>query len=583
MSSQEELKDTIHKIRHSASHIMATAVLEMFPEAKLGIGPVIENGFYYDFDLPRALNELDLKKIEKRMKKLISQNIAFTRKELLPQEAKGFSAKQPYKLELINELIQEKKPITYYTSGSFTDLCGGPHIQSTKEINPKAFTLVSIAGAYWRGSEKNPMLQRIYGVAFETAPELEQYLKAREEAEKRDHRRLGQELGFFAFSELIGPGLPLYLPHGTIVMKEIVDYLNVLKSEQNYEFVDIPHLAKTDLYKVSGHWEKFKNDIFYVKGKTEEFVLKPMNCPHHVMIYAAQPKSYRDLPVRYAEVTKQYRDEQTGELHGLSRVRSITIDDTHIFCRPNQVLEESKRAYKIIRQFNKTFGFPMNVELSVRDPKQPKKYLGGDVVWKKAESTLVQVLKELKLPYTVHEGEAAFYGPKIDFKTKDSLGRQWQLSTIQLDFNLPERFSLEYINTKGDKVRPVMIHVAVAGSIERFLSIIIEHYAGAFPTWLSPVQVSVIPVGKSHISFSKKLGKELHAEGIRVHVDDANETVGYKIRNAERKKIPYMLVIGDKEMKSPKLHVRLRGKKQISIVVKKKFIENIQKEIEKRK
>ena len=583
MSSQEGPQDQIHKIRHSASHLMATAVMEFFPKAKLGIGPVIENGFYYDFGLDRPLIELDLKKIEKRMKKLIAQNISFVRKEVASEEAKKLSAAQPYKLELIHDLIRDKKPITYYVSGSFTDLCGGPHVQSTKEVNMDAIKLISIAGAYWRGSEKNPMLQRIYGVAFETKEQLDEYLKQREEAEKRDHRRLGQELQLFTFSDLVGAGLPLYLPNGTVLIREISAFLYELKTAQGYEWVDIPHLAKDTLYKTSGHWDKFANDIFHVKGKTDEFVLKPMNCPHHVMLYAALPHSYRELPVRFAEVTKQYRDEQTGELHGLSRVRSITIDDTHIFCRVDQVLEEAKTAYKIIKQFNKTFGFHLDIELSTRDPKQPEKYLGEDALWQKAQATLKQVLDELKLDYTIHEGEAAFYGPKIDFKAKDSIGRYWQLSTIQLDFNLPERFKLEYADSEGGKQRPVMIHIAVAGSMERFLSILIEHYAGAFPTWLSPIQVAIIPVGKSHVVLSKKLGKELASVGIRTFVNEANETVGYKIRNAERKKVPYMLVIGDKEMKSSKLHVRLRGKKNIAVLAKKTFITHILSEIQKKK
>ncbi|MDD5040174.1 MAG: threonine--tRNA ligase [Patescibacteria group bacterium] len=577
------MENQLEKIRHSLSHLLAHAVQDMFADVKFGIGPTIENGFYYDFELPRPLTPQDLPKIEKRMKNLIRQNIQFEKKELSPDQAHQQSKGQPYKLELIDELAREKKAISYYISGKFTDLCAGPHITTSKEIPIDAFKLTRIAGAYWRGDEKNKMLQRIYGVAFLTKADLDAYLKRQAEAEKRDHRRIGNELALFTFSELVGPGLPMYLPNGTILMRQIGTYLESLKTAQGYEPVDIPHLAKNELYKTSGHWDKFKDDIFHVKGKVDEFVLKPMNCPHHATMYASMPRSYRDLPVRYAEMTKMYRDEQTGELHGLSRVRSITIDDTHIFCRPDQILEECGRAYTIIKEFYRTFNFPLKVELSIRDPKHPEKYLGDDAIWKKAEDTLAHLLKTLKLNYTLHEGEAAFYGPKIDFKAQDSLGRTWQLSTIQLDFNLPERFQLEYTDEAGKKTRPVMVHIAVAGSMERFLSIIIEHYAGAFPTWLAPVQVAIITVGKAHGTPARKLHAKLKAAGIRTALYADNETVGYKIRTAEKLRIPYTLVIGDKEVKSSRLHVRIRGKKQLAVMATQKFITRITKEIQARK
>ncbi|MFA5030120.1 MAG: threonine--tRNA ligase [Patescibacteria group bacterium] len=566
------------------SHLMSMAILEIYPKAGLGVGPVIENGFYQDYDLPENISEKNFPKLEKRIRQMIKQKIDFVQHNVSFEESLKEYKHDPYKTELTLDLKKAgEKNVSFYKSDWFENLCKGPHVKNTSEINPDAFKLTHLAGAYWRGSEKNKMLTRIYGVAFADKKTLDEYLKMQEEAEKRDHRKLGQELQLFTFSELVGPGLPMFMPNGTILMRQIAAYLENLKVAQGYEFVDIPHLAKTDLYKTSGHWDKFKDDIFHVKGKVDEFILKPMNCPHHATIYSAIPRSYRDLPVRYAEMTKMYRDEQTGELHGLSRVRSITIDDTHIFCRPDQILDEAGRAYKIIKQFYKTFGFPLKIELSVRDPKHPEKYLGDNAIWQKSERTLELLLKTLKLEYTIHEGEAAFYGPKIDFKSQDSLGRTWQLSTIQLDFNLPERFKLEFTDQKGAKTRPVMLHIAVAGSIERFLSIIIEHYAGAFPVWLSPVQVAIIPVGKAHINHSKKLAKELAEENIRVDVYDDNETVGYKIRRASKFKIPYTLVIGDKEMKSSKLHVRVRGKEKLRVVNKKSFFLSIAKTIAEKK
>ncbi len=575
-------KEQLEKIRHSLSHLMAMAVLEQYPNAKLGIGPTIDNGFYYDFDLPDKITIKDLPKLEKRMRQLVKKSISFERLSVSADEAKKIVKDQPFKEELVKDLIRDKKPITFYRSANFIDLCGGPHVNTTRDIDPAAFKLISVAGAYWRGDEKNPQMQRIYGVAFDTKKQLDEYQLQRDEAEKREHRKLGQELELFAFSDLVGPGLPLYLPKGTILMNEVNKLLNELKSEQGYELVDIPHIAKSDLYKTSGHWDKFKNDIFYVKGKSEEFVLKPMNCPHHVMIYSSLPRSYRDLPVRLAETTKMYRDEQTGELLGLSRVRSITIDDTHIFCRPDQITTEAERAYNIISKFNKVFGFPIKVELSVRDPKTPDKYLGSDVIWKKSEKLLKDFLDQKKINYDICEGEAAFYGPKIDFKAEDSLGRTWQLSTIQLDFNLPERFKLEYTDDKGKKARPVMIHIAVAGSMERFLSIIIEHYAGAFPVWMSPVQIQIVPVGSAHIKPSEKLAEEFKSHNLRVYVDSANETVGNKIRKAIKQKTPYILVIGDKELKSSKLHVRARGDDKVSIVSISSFIKNLEKSVTER-
>ncbi|MFH0853802.1 MAG: threonine--tRNA ligase [bacterium] len=570
-------------LRHSLAHLLAAAVMGIWPDTKRTIGPSIENGFYYDFEFKQPISDKDLPKIEKRMKRILTTWKSFEKNEVTAQEAKKEFANNPYKLELIDEIVKEKQPITIYQSGEFRDLCRGGHVDDIKKMNPKAFKLTKTAGAYWRGDEKNTMLTRIYGVAFETEQELTEYLKVMEEAEKRDHRKLGQELDLFAFSELVGSGLPLFMPKGTIVMQEVNKLLNELKTAKGYQMVDIPHLAKNELYKVSGHWDKFKDDIFHVKGKTDQFVLKPMNCPHHIQIYQARPHSYRDLPIQYAEITKQYRDEQSGELHGLSRVRSITIDDAHIFCRSDQILDQAKGAFDIISTFLKTFGLKTELSLSVRDPKAKDKYLGTDKVWQQAEDTLARVLKVQKATYTREEGEAAFYGPKIDFVALDSLGRRWQLSTIQLDFNLPERFQLDYTDDKGKKVGTTMLHIAVAGAFERFFSIIIEHYAGAFPVWLSPVQAHLITVGSAHQSFAKKLAKEFMEAGIRVEVDDANETVGNKIRKAVKLKVPYMLVLGDKEVNAAKLNIRARSNDAIITKSKSAFIKHVCEEIAERR
>ncbi|USN53169.1 MAG: threonine--tRNA ligase [Candidatus Nomurabacteria bacterium] len=578
----KEQAEKLQHIRHSFAHLLAAAVLRLWPDTKPTIGPAIENGFYYDFEFKSPISDKDLPKIEKMMRKTLQDWKGFERFEVSANEAKKEFKTNDFKLELIKDLEKEKQAITIYQSGHFRDLCRGGHVEDMKEMNPEAFGLAKTAGAYWRGDEKKPMLTRIYGYAFATKDELEAYKKMLEEAEKRDHRKLGQELDLFTFSEYVGAGLPLYTPRGTVLIREISAYLNELKASKGYDFVDIPHIAKSELYKTSGHWDKFKDGIFKVQGQSEEFVLKPMNCPHHTQIYASQLRSYRDLPLRYAEITKQYRDEQSGELHGLSRVRSITIDDTHIFCRQDQMLEEAKNAFAIIAEFSKTLGLHYRVTLSVRDPKRKKDYLGSDEVWEKAEQALAQVLKDEGQEFTVEEGEAAFYGPKIDFHQLDAIGRTWQLSTIQLDFNQPERFKLEYTDTKGEKVRPVMLHIAVAGSLERFLSIAIEHFAGAFPLWLSPSQVQLIPVTSKHEEFVLQMADEFRTQGIRVDVDLMNETVGNKIRKAIKRKVPYLLVIGDKELASPKLHVRKRGSEEVHEYTKKKFFEDIQEKIAQR-
>ncbi|MFA6908490.1 MAG: threonine--tRNA ligase [Patescibacteria group bacterium] len=578
MSTQQTSNDQIHKIRHSASHMMAAAVSQMFPDVKLGIGPVIENGFYYDFELPRSLTDEDIKRIESKMKKLISRNIPFIRKEVTPDEARTLSAGQPYKLELIEELAENHKPITYYASGPFTDLCGGPHVASTKEINPQAVRLMSTAGAYWRGNEENTMLQRIYGVAFETPQELEAYIKQQEEIKRRDHRRLGVALDLFSFHP-VAPGAPFWHPHGMIIFKELETFSRSMHESAGYQEISTPLLVKKELWERSGHWRHYQDSMFIVQEHDETYSLKPMNCPEATIVYSSGIRSYRDLPIRLSEIGRLHRNEISGALGGLFRVRQITMDDAHIFCTPEQIESEISGVIKMVSSCYKVFGLPVRMYLST----MPDEHLGTEDVWRKAEHALAAALKKRKIPYETKPKDGAFYGPKIDIEISDAVGRSWQVATIQLDFNLPERFELEYTDAHGDKQRPVMIHRAIYGSFERFIGILTEHYEGAFPVWLSPVQVSIIPVGKSHIAFSKKLGVEFLNAGIRAHVDDMNETVGYKIRNAEKRKVPYMIVIGDKEMQSPKLHVRIRGKKKLSIVSKKSFLERILEEIAKKK
>ncbi|OGY44825.1 MAG: threonine--tRNA ligase [Candidatus Buchananbacteria bacterium RIFCSPHIGHO2_01_FULL_39_14] len=586
------MSKNLESIRHSASHVLAQAVLERYPQAKLAIGPAIDTGFYYDFDLGgKTFTEADLDWLEKKMREIIKQNQKMEQSEMTAEEAIKFfkTKKQPYKVELAMEFKKQgekkvglNKMIDHSGKEKFIDLCAGGHINLTKEIG--AIKLLKIAGAYWRGDEKNKMLQRIYGTAFTSEKELNDYLEQLKQAEERDHRKLGQELDLFTFSDLVGGGLPMFTPRGTIIRNEIENYLTELQIPRGYQKVWIPHLAKKELYQVSGHWDKFGDDIFHVASKGEEiFVLKPMNCPHHTQIYASRQRSYRELPIRYFEVTAMYRDEKAGQLHGLSRVRSITIDDAHCFCRYDQIEQEVNLIYDIIAEFYRTFKMELIPRLSLSDPKNPDKYIGERRVWAKAEDQLRRILKKRVKHFEEIEGEAAFYGPKIDFEAKDSIGRKWQLATIQLDFNMPNRFQLEYIDEKGERVQPVMIHQAVAGSFERFLSILIENYAGAFPLWLAPVQVQIIPVSKDFFQAAAELTSELENSGIRVWLDDLNETVGYKIRKGEKQKVPYMLVIGEKEAKSKNLNVRIRGQKEVATVNRKKFIEQVAKEIKEKK
>ncbi len=587
--------------RHSAAHLLAAAVKRLEPNAKFGVGPVVEHGFYYDIDLGRTVTADDLKAITKEMRRIVSENPAFTREELPIDDAiKLFQDMgQPYKVELLSDLktkgttkvsaeeAQDVDPqnvgvVTVYRTGEFVDLCRGPHVTEAKDIG--AWQLTKVAGAYWRGKEGNPQMQRIYGWCFATADELEAHEKMVEEAEKRDHKKLGPELDLFTFSDLVGSGLPLWTPRGTLMRTLLDSYVWELRSRYGYERVEIPHITKKDLYEKSGHWDKFKDELFRITTREgHEFAMKPMNCPHHTQIYARRPWSYRELPQRYANTTTCYRDEQSGELSGLSRVRGFAQDDAHVFCRMDQVKEEFLHVWDIIHDFYGTFGFTLSVRLSLHDPEHPEKYLGDPERWAKAESMLREIAEEKQADAFDGVGEAAFYGPKLDFMAKDSLGRQWQVATIQLDMVMPERFDLDCINEKGEHERIVMIHAAIMGSIERFLSIAIEHYAGAFPLWLSAVQVAILPVADRHADFANQLKMELQQQGLRVEVDASGESVGKKIRNAEKAKFPVMLVVGDKEAEGGPLTVRRRGSAEQEMVEKDALIASLLEEVKGRK
>ena len=560
MKKSQEQPD-IDNIRHSLAHVLAMAVLKKFPKAQLGVGPVIENGFYYDIKLPRPLTDVELIECEKIMRGIIAQKLGFKGEKITPQKARVLFRQQPFKLDLIKEFSKEKKQLAVYHTGDFLDLCRGGHIKNTSEINPEAFKLMKIAGAYWRGDEKNAQLTRIYGVAFETKDELEKHLAFLEEAKRRDHKRLGLELDLFTFSDLVGSGLPLWTPKGTLMRNILDSYVWELRKRAGYEQVDIPHITKKDLYEKSGHWEKFKDELFKITTREGHvFAMKPMNCPHHTQIYARRQWSYRELPQRYASTTKVYRDEQSGELSGLSRVRAITQDDAHVFCRQTQVKTEILKIWDIVTEFYGRAGFHLSMRLSLHDPKQQKNYLGTPAVWKKAEEQLRAIVKEKGVHAYEGIGEAAFYGPKIDFMAQDSLGREWQVATIQLDMNLPDRFDLICINEKGERERIVMIHAAIMGSIERYLSILIEHYAGLFPLWLAPIQAVILTVADTVKQYAINVQDELAKNHIRVTRDDRNETIGKKIREAEMQKIPYLLIIGSREVESHMVAVRERGK-----------------------
>ncbi len=548
-----------HK-RHTLAHLLGAAVLQDYPQAKLTLGPAVDDGFYYDIDFSEGETpgEENLKNIQKNMKKMLGNWKSFSHRDVSEDEVAALYKDNQYKTELIKEITEKGETITLYTVGEgkseFTDLCRGGHTENpAEEIPSDSFKLDKIAGAYWRGNENNPMLTRIYGLAFETKEELDAHLAQIEEAKKRDHRKIGKELDLFTFSELVGPGLPLFTPKGTLMRDLIVDKIMQIQAKYGYTKVTIPHITKSDLYKTSGHWEKFGDELFKVKGQSDaEFVMKPMNCPHHTQIYDSKPRSYKELPIRYAETTMVYRDEQAGELIGLGRVRSITQDDGHVFCTEEQIDQEVENIVLVIQEFYQSLGMYSEgnfwVSLSARDPQDPDGYLGDPDVWDRAEATLAAIAERLSLPYKKIEGEAAFYGPKLDFMFKDALGRERQLATAQLDFIMPERFSLSYVDNEGNKKTPVMIHRAIAGSLERFMAIMIEHFAGNFPLWLSPTQIAVIPVAETHNEYAQAVSNKLIEAGFRVTLDTDNESMGKKIRNAKKEKLPYFIVIGDKEV-----------------------------------
>lgn len=544
--------------RHTLAHLLASAVLEQYPHALVTLGPAIDNGFYYDFDFSagEAPGADDLKSIQKAMKKQVNKWTDWETKEVSVDEARAVFAGNQFKLELIDDIASRDEAITLYTCGGFTDLCRGGHVENpAKDLAMDAFKLDKIAGAYWRGDENNVMLTRIYGVAFDTKADLAAHEEKMRLAKERDHRKLGKELDLFTFSDLVGPGLPLYTPKGQLMREAIKDLLWDLSKKHGYQKVEIPHITKIDLYEKSGHAAKFKDEFFYVHGaqSNDDFVMKPMNCPHHTQIFDSSPRSYRDLPIRMAEVTHMYRDEKPGQLVGLSRVRSIAIDDAHVFCRRDQIKSEAITIAEIIREFYEKFdlwhkGKTFWVSLSVRDPQTPDKYLGGESGWVDAEQYLQEVSDELGLDAKRMEGEAAFYGPKLDFMFTDALGRERQLATIQVDFVMPERFGLEYTDSDGSKQTPVMLHRAVAGSLERFMAIMIEHYAGNFPVWLSPSQVAVIPVNQVHNDYALKVHKQLLAASIRSEVDIDNDSMGKKVRSAKKAKLPYFVIVGDTDL-----------------------------------
>lgn len=551
--SPSELDNLMNR-RHSLAHLLAAAVIQQYPEAKLTLGPAIDQGFYYDVDFGDIkVGDGDIKALQTIMRKSLKNWREFTGRTVSIDEAREHYADNPYKLELINEINERGEDITLYTCAEFTDLCRGGHVDGLADIDPKSFQLDRVAGAYWRGDEKNPMLTRIYGLAFESAEELQTYLKQREEAKERDHKKIGKELGLFAFSELVGRGLPMFLPKGQIVRDQLAQYMIDEKKRLGYQFVCIPHIAKRELYERSGHMGKYDAMMPTMTDQNgEEFVMKAMNCPHHFELYNAEPHSYRDLPIRYAENTVVYRNEKSGELSGLLRVKALTQDDTHHFVREDQIEDEIEMILDLMQRVYSRFGFSdFHVEISVRDSKQKDSYFGGDELWERAEGILLKKVKEWGVPYSIEEGEAAFYGPKIDIRVKDAIGRSWQLTTVQLDFNQPENFHMIYTGQDGQEHKVVVLHVAILGSLERFLGVLLEHYAGFLPLWLAPVQIAVLPVNpEAHGEYAESVRDSLVDAGFRVDYYGENDSLGKRIRSVKGMKIPYQIVIGDEEVSS---------------------------------
>ncbi|EES39930.1 threonine--tRNA ligase [Staphylococcus caprae M23864:W1] len=577
-------EEALEVLRHSTAHLMAQALKRLYGDVKFGVGPVIEGGFYYDFDMDEKVSSDDFDKIEKTMKQIVNENYKIERKVVSRNEAKEFFKDDPYKLELI-DAIPEDENVTLYTQGEFTDLCRGVHVPSTSKI--KEFKLLSTAGAYWRGDSNNKMLQRIYGTAFFDKKDLKAHLQMLEERRERDHRKIGKDLELFTNSQLVGAGLPLWLPNGATIRREIERYIVDKEVSMGYDHVYTPVLANVDLYKTSGHWDHYQEDMFppMKLDETEEMVLRPMNCPHHMMIYNNKPHSYRELPIRIAELGTMHRYEASGAVSGLQRVRGMTLNDSHIFVRPDQIKEEFKRVVNMIQEVYEDFGFEdYTFRLSYRDPEDKEKYMDDDEMWNKAESMLKEAVDEMGLPYVEAIGEAAFYGPKLDVQVKTAMGKEETLSTAQLDFLLPERFELTYIGSDGEQHRPVVIHRGVVSTMERFVAFLTEETKGAFPTWLAPKQVEIIPVNVDiHYDYARQLQDELKSQGVRVEIDDRNEKMGYKIREAQMQKIPYQIVVGDKEVENNEVNVRKYGSEDQESLEKDEFIWNLVDEIRLKK
>ena len=565
-----------HTLRHTASHVMAQAVKRLWPEAKLAIGPAIDKGFYYDIDMEHTLTPEDLTKIEKEMSRIVKENLPITKSVMSRQEAIEFfkSKNEDYKVELIEDL-PEDAVISCYTQGDFTDLCAGPHVASTGKV--KAFKLQSIAGAYWRGDEKNKMLQRIYGTAFEKKEELDAYLHMLEEAAKRDHRKLGKELGLFVIKEE-GPGFPFFLPKGMTLRNELENFWREVHHDFEYDEIRTPIILNKHLWETSGHWDHYRENMYTTIIDDEDYAIKPMNCPGGILVYQNEMHSYRDLPLRYAELGLVHRHELSGALHGLFRVRAFTQDDAHVFMLPEQMQSELMKVIELFDRIYSQFGLKYHVELSTK----PDNAMGDDAIWEAATEALRNAIEAKGIPYVINPGDGAFYGPKLDYHIEDSLGRTWQCGTIQLDMNLPERFQIEYIGEDGQKHRPIMIHRACFGSMERFIGILTEHYAGAFPTWMAPVQVKVLPISEKHVEYANQLAKQMRHDYVRVEVDDRNEKIGYKIRQAQMEKVPYMLVVGDKEMEDNSVNVRKHGGDELGTVPFDEFFNSIKIEIKER-
>lgn len=577
-------EEALEVLRHSTAHLMAQALKRLYGDVKFGVGPVVEGGFYYDFDMDEKVSSDDFEKIEKTMKQIVNENYKIERKVVSRDEAKEFFKDDPYKLELI-DAIPEDESVTLYSQGEFTDLCRGVHVPSTSKI--KEFKLLSTAGAYWRGDSNNKMLQRIYGTAFFDKKDLKAHLQMLEERRERDHRKIGKDLELFTNSQLVGAGLPLWFPNGATIRREIERYIVDKEVSMGYDHVYTPVLANVDLYKTSGHWDHYQDDMFppMKLDETEEMVLRPMNCPHHMMIYNNKPHSYRELPIRIAELGTMHRYEASGAVSGLQRVRGMTLNDSHIFVRPDQIKEEFKRVVNMIQEVYEDFGFKdYTFRLSYRDPEDKEKYMDDDEMWNKAESMLKEAVDEMGLPYVEAIGEAAFYGPKLDVQVKTAMGKEETLSTAQLDFLLPERFELTYIGSDGEQHRPVVIHRGVVSTMERFVAFLTEETKGAFPTWLAPKQVEIIPVNVDlHYDYARQLQDELKSQGVRVEIDDRNEKMGYKIREAQMQKIPYQIVVGDKEVENNEVNVRQYGSQDQETLEKDEFIWNLVDEIRLKK